>query len=169
MAVLCVRAGRRETAPRARLAWWAVGLFAALVLLEELDYGAHLYRAWNDIRYDADTTANVNIHSRGRLTKRIMVVVDTATVAAFAIAPFLVRFIPQRIRPFVPSPYSVMTLLVLVATGPLAKGMASSGWEHSGSLDGNFSEFREGITYWLAFLYLRELSLRRAEQSAQAA
>jgi len=167
MAVLCAVSARREPSLRGRLAWSAIALLACLVLLEEVDYGMHWYRAWNDIPYDGAN--NVNLHNTGRWTKRIMILVDTVTVAAFAIAPFLVRYLPPRLRPFVPSAYSVFTLLVIVATGNLARALERNGWHHSGSLTGNFSEFREVFTYWLAFLYLREVSLRRKTVTAPAA
>lgn len=164
MAILCVVSARREPSLRGRLAWSAIALLACLVLLEEVDYGMHWYRAWNDIPYDYRT--NVNLHNSGRRVKYIMLLVDTVTVAAFAIAPFLVRYLPPRLRPFVPSAYSVFTLLVIVATGNLARALERNGWHHSGSLTGNFSEFREVLTYWLAFLYLREVSLRRETVTA---
>ena len=154
MAVVSWRARGREPRRWPRYAWCAIALFALLVFLEETDYGMHWYRAWAGLPYDPAN--NTNLHNVGRRTKRIMQVVDTVLVLGFAVAPLLRRYVPERLREFVPSPYSILTLLVVLSLGPLSRGLEANGWSHSGALHKNFSEFRELPVYWLALLYLWE-------------
>ncbi|MHC4956104.1 MAG: hypothetical protein ACYTGZ_19850 [Planctomycetota bacterium] len=154
--VLTVFRSRRETDRRYRLAWLGIAFFGFLVLMEELDWGYHYYRTLTDQPHRAED--RFNVHNKGTATYWIKFVVDTGLIVWFGVMPVLVRFLPRtlrRIRPYIPSPYSILTLLVMVVTGTVAHHLDDQSPTPPGSLHNNISEFREITTYWLAFLYLR--------------
>jgi len=161
MIILALRTGRRESDRRIRLAWLGVALFTLLVLMEEIDWGNNYYRSFAGQPQRWDRTFNV--HNHGATTYWIKFIVDTALIVGFGVLPVLMRFLPRtlrRLRPWTPSIYSILTLLVMVGAGGVAHRLEDAAGEHHGSLLHNISEFREISVYWLAYLYLHELRIR---------
>ena len=157
MVILAVRKGRRESERRIRLCWFAIAAFAMLVLMEEIDWGYYYYLSLTGQPRHRHWEDTFNLHNQGGAAQWTMHVVDGVLIAGFGVLPVLVHFFPRtfhRLRPLTPSPYSILTLLVIVVTGHVAHYLDDTLAPPKGALHGNISEFREITTYWLALLYL---------------
>ena len=159
MAVIAARAARREPSARMRFAWWAVGLAAVFVLMEEVDWGDHYVAALTGRRLRPGE--HFNLHNQGNVTGWTKRVVDTGLALGFVLAPMLSERLPVRARPWLPSPYSFLTVVVALLSSRAGHWLEDAGFPNNGSLRSNISEFREVFVYWLAWLYLAEIAIRR--------
>ena len=153
------KGGSREASRRARRSARLLALFALFVLMEEIDWGDHYFAAWSGHRIVPGE--KFNLHNKGDVTAWSKRIVDLGLVLGFVVAPALGSRVPVRSRPWVPSGYSICTLLVAVGASWTAHTLEDAGWPTNQALRSNISEFREVFVYWLAFLYLGEIAERR--------
>ncbi len=156
--VVCGRATRASQHPLERWGYAFATLLSTFILLEEIDYGLHYYDYLLGIAEPDDGPRN--LHNQGEATNVIKMVVDTALALWFVVAPLALRRVRQPlIRYLLPSTTLIWTLIGTTAMAKLATFLAKSGLPHDG-LGGNLSEFRELGVYYLALLYLYDLSQR---------
>lgn len=161
IAVLCWRAARGERTARARIGWRGVALLALFLLLEEIDYGDHFWRALRGMPGRPPDETPINLHNRGNLTTVLKRGTDLVFTLWFGLLPFLSSRLPRSWRPWLASRWSLLTLLTGVGLSSLAHRLDDAGVAQNGALRGNISEFREMTTYWVLALYLGELWRRR--------
>lgn len=196
MVVLAVRGAARAGPGRRRRLLAATAVLAALVFLEETDYGAHALRwvnagdlqtlapesAWSEADRKA-SRAQVwfNLHTGGERFKPVKRLVNGGVIVFFVLVPLVAaRLRPGRSARWVPSLWlaaaTVVGGLVRISAHALARWERASlartveaggtPWE-TGSLGSNLSEFGELFLYYGALLYLVEqLSRPRDDQSA---
>jgi hypothetical protein len=133
---------RRSVVPLQRLAFGLLALFTIFVLLEEIDYGTHIYRYFTtpDVAgwFEPATTPEfqalvsktdfqstpVNIHNRGDLTDIIKGVVSALMLGLFVVAPLLVERIKNPwIKYVIPDRFMIVTVAVMVLTRLIARGL----------------------------------------------
>lgn len=123
----------RSHNPRLRLLFGALACFSTLVLLEEIDYGAHLYAyltaeevvGWFEPATSPTFQALLaktdfgaepfNLHNRGDLTDIIKNVVSGLILALFVVAPFYDRKIKSEwLRYFMADRFALLTVVTMV-------------------------------------------------------
>ena len=155
MAAIAARTWRAGTRRGVRAAWAAVALLCAFVLLEEMDYGLHFVDLWRG----SPARGMRSLHGAGGTTHLIKQMVDVGIVVLFLLAPLAAnRISTPMLRRLIPTRYTMMTVVVMVAVSKFAHLLHHLGAPSNGVLDGNISEFREVFIYYLAFLYLAHLS-----------
>ncbi|MDA1265052.1 MAG: hypothetical protein O2816_08235 [Planctomycetota bacterium] len=154
VALTAFAAARRGASGRPRLCWWVITLGATLVFLEELDYGQHWVRLANG---DPTPGEPVNLHNQGQINEWLRRGSDLGMFLVFGLLPILVR----RPRPdWVPSPWSLATLVLGFLLSQLAHRLDAAGIATNEALTHNISEFRETVTYWVVALYVFERNAR---------
>ena len=103
-----------------------------------------------------------NLHNKGEVNEWTKRIVDAGLVIGFALVPlFLASRFPARLQAWIPDRHSVLTLVTSLLVSKTAHLLEDSGWPNNGAFRNNISEFREIFVYWLAWLYLGEIVLRR--------
>lgn len=154
---------RKDLIAKAALAFIACG--GLVLLLEEIDYGLHLYELF--MGTPPEHAAEVrNLHNVGNRTAMLKTVSTTLAVTMFGIAPFaLGKTRDPNVRYFLPDPFMLLVLLVALITRNIAHALDDRGMGHG--LEGNLSEFRELVMYYLGLVYTVHLARRSPEQVAQ--
>lgn len=147
--------------------WWlrvpiAIAIVgAAFVFLEEIDYGLHYKEFFTGVSAE-EAVAKRNWHNVDDRTIRTKQVVDALSILWFIIAPFaLSKSKHWLVRVVLPDKYAALTLVAAFITRSLAHGLDDAGFEGSGTMGKNLSEFRELVTYYLGAVYIFDLSERR--------
>jgi hypothetical protein len=127
------------------------------MLLEEMDYGLHYYEFVAGI--PPDEAAEVrNIHNQG-ISTPLKTTGDILLILAFVVAPLALRRARNPwVRYLTPHPYFLLTMLCAFITSRIGHSL-----EHVAvniSFAKNIGEFRETVTYYIALLYVLELSRR---------
>jgi len=164
---ICVVAAKRRNG-RFRMLFAGASLFVGFVLLEEIDYGLHYYEMATGVSsYDPEQIRNV--HNIGETTRYVKRVADVILVLVFGLFPFVLRKNKNAfVRMVLPSPYSFLTLVVMLVMRSLAHGLQDLGVGNPGSIEKNLSEFREVNIYYLALVYVYDIGLRRQAISGSA-
>ena len=159
MVVIAAIAAKRRSG-WARLAFVGIALCVSFVFLEEIDYGLHYYEILSGASsYDPEQVRN--IHNIGDTTKHIKRIADAFLILFFGLMPLVLRKTTHPlIRSVLPSPYSVLTLVVMLVMRSLAHGLQDAGFGDPGSIEKNISEFRELNIYYLAMIYLLDVARR---------
>jgi hypothetical protein len=165
IAMICVffRGFRNKRIPLERAAFAFLTLLAVVVLLEEIDYGAHYYDAVFHRSGEALVErAPRNLHNRGEANKAIKNLVDLGMALLFFVLPL---WRPKRSSPLLryltPDPHTILTLAAMLALKWLAHGLQDAGFGGTGSIGKNISEFRELNTYYLFLVYSFDIVLHR--------
>lgn len=143
-----------------------------VVFLEEIDYGLHFYELARGIPPDeAREVSQRNLHNVGDRTSQLKRISEITMVLVFVVAPFaLMRTQNPTLRYLRPDPYSVLTLVAALIVRSVAHALEDRGL--GVGLEGNISEFRELVTYYLFALYAYQLasgrSLGSPKQSAHS-
>jgi hypothetical protein len=135
------------------------------MFLEEIDYGLHYY---DHLTSKSEITKVVvfdnevrNLHNNGKLILNVMKLAAYIVVALFfAALPLLPEKIKEKNRwlNFLsPSRYIIGTAVSLLVLNQIARYLYKNYDYANHSLDANVSEFEEIMTYYIIFLYLREL------------
>ncbi len=159
LVAIAVLAAKRR-AGLGRLFFGGIALFAAFVFLEEIDYGLHYYEIVTGASsYDPEQVRN--IHNIGDTNKYIKRIADILLVLCFGLLPLVLRTNTNPlIRSVLPSPYCLLTLVVMLAMRSLAHGLQDLGVGNPGSIEKNLSEFRELNIYYLAVIYMFDIARR---------
>lgn len=153
LAVVCIAARAVFVHPRraVRRLMTAVAIGAALLLVEEIDYGLHYYEYLMQIPHD-QLAEKRNLHNIGSRTAALKSIATACAVVVFGLAPFVLWKAKRPwVRYFRPPAYAVLTLIVAGLTRTIAHRFDKAGLGFG--LDGNLSEFRELVMYYLGLAY----------------
>ena len=156
MSVIAFRTAYLCGVARIRQFIYFVGACAALLFLEEIDYGMHFYDYLMKVPLE-ETVQMRNLHNKGDTTLRLKQTFDAITLGFFVVAPLFVgRFSNPNIRYLVPDRYSILTALAAVITRNVAHFLDDRGMGYG--LQSNIYEFREVVTYYIMFLWVCQLA-----------
>lgn len=149
--VLAVRSVIRHRVLAVRVFMGFVAAFVTLMFLEEIDYGLHYYELLTGVPHD-EIAERRNLHNVGNRTAALKSISTAGTIALFGVAPFVFGHSKNRwVRYFTPDRYAALMLVVAFLTRSIAHDLHSRGMGYG--LDGNLSEFRELVTYYMGLAY----------------
>lgn len=166
--VLALRGIKLNSAKQVRLGFKIIAGITVLLLMEEIDYGLHywdylmLENPENVAVMDIDYSKEVrNLHNNGDVTSISKMLSYVLIVTLFVIIPLasprMLRYAPA-LQYLSPSRMVVATAVCLLLVNHVALYLYRN-YEHSNqALNGNISEFEEIMTYYIFFLYIRELA-----------
>ena len=161
--ILAIQGAKRKIWKVEKIAFVIVAAVSVFLLLEEMDYGRHMYRQFIDpsIKWGI---WNVHFMHEGLLTKILTVVVYITLPLFFCALPFAVRKISNPwVKYLSPEPYALGTVLgmVLVAQTSQFLNNLDKYAEFSRQSGMIMSEFAEAFVYWVFFLYFYEIVYKR--------
>lgn len=157
----CLRGAWRKESVRERVFWGAAACFSLFVLLEEMDYGLHLYELLRGVSMTEAATTR-NIHNTYDLTDIMKNGSLVGMILLFVVLPFgFVRSSSALIRYTAPDKFSALTLVVMFLVRTLAHWLNDRGFGAGGTIHKNISEFRELLIYYLFMVYFLEVVFRR--------
>jgi hypothetical protein len=135
------------------------------MFLEEIDYGLHYYdhltgksQVTKVVVFDNEVR---NLHNNGKLILNLFKLAAYIVIALFFAA---LPLLPEKLKTknrwlnfLSPSRYIVGTAICLLLLNQIARYLYKNYDYANHSLDSNVSEFEEIMTYYIIFLYLREL------------
>lgn len=123
----------------------------AIMLAEEIDYGAHY---WDFMTQTERFEGNFNLHNTGEATQTLKQISDLSMLCWFLLLPLSTVFIKSRWLNYLSPPRLIMlTVLSALLVSQLAHALDDRGLAIRGPLSGNISEFRELFTYYIWLLY----------------
>ncbi len=156
-----VIAARAAFVHRNRLSRVLMGVVAAVVfllLLEEIDYGLHYYEYLAGVPHE-ETAQVRNLHNVGDRTDVLKTLSLVGMLGVFVVAPLALRRSTHRwVRYLTPEPAMALTLLVAIITRTVVHSLKDRGLGFG--LEGNLSEFRELVMYYLGLMYTIYLARR---------
>lgn len=153
---------RKKTNWTERLGFVLLAVFTLFVFLEEIDYGLHYYEYINDIGWKESREVR-NWHNQGDRTDIMKQLVDAFTISLFLLVPLLFsRSKRPLLRYIAPDRHSILTLVAAFLTSRLAHSLQDMDIGTRGTIHNNLSEFRELVTYYVYFLFVAEVGLRRS-------
>jgi glucan phosphoethanolaminetransferase (alkaline phosphatase superfamily) len=160
MFVISARAAFRKFSRVDRTAFVIIAVMALFVFLEEIDYGLHLWEILTGTPTENQAQVR-NIHNMGENNKLIKLGVDLGLVLLFLVMPLVaIRMRNPYLRYLSPSCWAIATLVIMVVLSKLAVYLNHSGFNTSGAIRSNISEFRELIIYYLSLVYLAGVARR---------
>ena len=172
---LAVKGARLHKLKIEKYAYIAVAAATAFIFLEEIDYGLHYYDILTG--RDKDNVAAIqvfdtkvrNFHNNQNDVLDIMKLMSYAMIAIFFV---LLPLLPNRLKqkyPLLnylsPSRYIVITAFCLLVLNQLALYLYKNFDYSNASLNANVSEFEEIMTYYIIFLYIREMVKKHLPQT----
>lgn len=161
--ILAIQGAKRKIWKIEKMAFLIVAVFSVFLLLEEMDYGRHMYRQFIDHTFKWGIW-NVHFMHEGLLTKILTVVVYITLPLFFCILPLAAR---KSSNPWVkylsPEPYAIGTVLGMILVSQTSQflnnlDMYAEFSRQSGMI---MSEFGEAFLYWVFFLYFYEIVYKR--------
>jgi len=139
---------------------------SVFMLLEEIDYGFHLYNYYKGIHPQEDTVIR-NIHNQGKNTIKILMWTGYAIILLFILVMPHVnkKKLPAWLVDFVPSIKLHFTVLSLPFISRFPHILNSMNFETNMSLYHNLSEFEEFAIYYIFFLFFYEMKKRQERKS----
>jgi hypothetical protein len=144
-----------------------VAAATSFVFLEEIDYGLHYYDFLIGKTNEGITKVAVfdrkirNIHNEGKITLNLFKLASYALiVACFVVLPLLPATLKKRfslLNYFAPSRFIITTAISLLILNQIALYLYKNYDYSNPSLNNNVSEFEELMTYYIIFLYIREM------------
>jgi len=161
--ILGILGAKRKVWKIEKIAFAIVAAMSLFLLLEEMDYGRHLYKYFIDPSYKRKIW-NVHFMQHGLLTHILNAVVYSMLPLFFCILPLVAR---KSSNPWVkylsPEPYSIGTVLGMVLLSQTSQFLNNLEMfvgfsKKSGMI---MSEFGEGYVHLLFFLYFYEIIYKR--------
>jgi hypothetical protein len=145
-------------------------LASVFMLLEEIDYGFHLWNYYHGIMPEEDSVIH-NIHNRGKNTIKILMWAGYAIILLFIIImPHVNKDkLPAWIVNLIPSIKLHFTVLTIPFISRLPHMLKNMDFETNGSLSGNLSEFEEFAIYYIFFLFFYEMISRQRKARLKSA
>jgi hypothetical protein len=166
--VLAFRTARKTTTRFQRYFFLLAGVFSIFIFLEEVDYGIHYYEFIVADTIEENSTGAFedgprNLHNQGYIRQYTMWAVYLGLVIFLGLASFLrSKSFPRNawLRWLIPSNgYFILSLVAMFLINELVRYLEQNVKDPSIiSLNGNTIEFQETFIYYIAFLYLFELS-----------
>ena len=163
---LAVKGARTHKVKIEKYAYIFVAAATAFIFLEEIDYGLHYYdllagNSSNPARIEVFHTKVRNLHNNENNVLNIMKLISYAVIIIFFV---LLPLLPDKLKnkyPLLgylsPSRYVVITAFCLLILNQLALYLYKNFDYSNASLNANVSEFEEIMTYYIIFLYVREM------------
>jgi len=164
---LAVKGARTHKVKIEKYAYIAVAVATAFIFLEEIDYGLHYYDILTGRNKDNVTAIEVfdtkvrNFHNNQNNVLNIMKLISYAIIIIFFV---LLPLLPDKLKqkyPLLgylsPSRFIVITAFCLLVLNQLALYLYKNFDYSNASLNANVSEFEEIMTYYIIFLYIREM------------
>jgi hypothetical protein len=139
----------------------------AFMFLEEIDYGLHYYDYIKGRQDDELTKVAIfneevrNFHNNGSVILNVLKLVSYAVIILFFVAlpllPYSIKTKYPLLNYLSPSTLIIITALSLLILNQIALYLYKHYDYDNPSLDSNVSEFEEGMTYYIIFLYIREM------------
>ena len=149
-----------------KYAYILVAATTAFIFLEEIDYGLHYYdfltgRNNEPVRIEVFNTKVRNLHNNENNVLNIMKLISYAVIIIFFV---LLPLLPDKLKQkhpllayLTPSRYIVITAFCLLVLNQFALYLYKNFDYSNASLNANVSEFEEIMTYYIIFLYIREM------------
>jgi len=140
-------------------------LTSVFMLLEEIDYGFHVWNYFQGIHPQQDTVIR-NIHNQGKNTIKILMWIGYAIILLFILVmPHLNRKnFPTWFKNFVPSVKLHFTVLTLPFISRFPHFLNKKDFDTNMSLYHNLSEFEEFAIYYIFFLFFYEMKKKQEKQ-----
>ena len=164
---LAVKGARIHKVKIEKYAYIVVAAATAFIFLEEIDYGLHYYDILTGRNKDNLAAIKVfdtkvrNLHNNQNDVLDIMKLASYALIVIFFV---LLPLLPDKLKqkyPILgyvcPSRYIVITAFCLLVWNQLALYLYKNFDYSNASLNANVSEFEEIMTYYIIFLYIREM------------
>ena len=164
---LAVKGARTHKIKVEKYAYILVAAATAFIFLEEIDYGLHYYDILTGRNKDNLAAIEVfdtkirNLHNNQNDVLDIMKLASYGVIALFFV---LLPLLPDKLKqkyPLLgylsPSRYIVITAFCLLILNQLALYLYKNFDYSNASLNANVSEFEEIMTYYIIFLYIREM------------
>ena len=164
---LAVKGARTHKTKMEKYAYIVVAAATAFIFLEEIDYGLHYYDILTGRNKDNVATIQVfdtkvrNFHNNQNDVLDIMKLASYAVIAIFFV---VLPLLPQKLKqkyPLLgylsPTRYIVITAFCLLVLNQIARYLYKNFDYSNPSLNANVSEFEELMTYYIIFLYIREM------------
>jgi len=161
--ILAIQGAKRKIWKMEKSAFVIVAAVSVFLLLEEMDYGRHIYKHFIDPSFKWSIW-NVHFMQEGLLTKILTVVVYIVLPLFFCVLPLLARKSSNHwVKYLSPEPYSIGTVLGMVLVSQTSQflnnlDMYAEFSRQSGMI---MSEFGEGYVHLLFFLYFYEIIYKR--------
>ncbi len=167
MIVVAIVGSIRKKLKWEKIAFALMAVASLILLLEELDYGLHQVEYFTGEVYEggARNIHNYILRPYGLDFDKVMSpLVYCVLGLGFCILPILVsvgKLTHPWFRYLTPEPYSMGTIIGMVAVAQMAFFLDKIDLHNNHSLKGNITEFGEGFVYYLIFIYFFELVFKR--------
>lgn len=170
MVVISAMAVRRKTWPLERIGFFLLTLFALLVFLEEMDWGAHFIEAATGTRdtFFSELTGNTNIHNQNDAAKWFKRPVYLIMAGLFIIFPLLRhRFTNALLLYLTPKKLIIGTVIIAVFSDLIPRFTVLFNIRPDAGLANNIGEFSEIMVYYTFALYLHEIIFEKSMNWSQ--
>jgi hypothetical protein len=139
-----------------KLFFTGIGLFGVLIFLEEIDYGQHYLSLFVPVD---NASEPLNIHNQGNNNFIIRQTSYVIFVILFILLPLLKPKLKKIIflEYFAANRWIVITFIIYLIAGFVARGLPKIGFVVNESLRGNHQEFEELVAYYLFLLLMQEI------------
>ena len=165
--LLALKGARTHKVQIEKYAYILVAAATAFVFLEEIDYGLHYYDILTGRSKDNVAAIQVfdtkirNLHNNENNVLNIMKLISYGIIILFfVVLPLLPDKLKQKhplLAYLTPSRYIVITAFCLLVLNQFALYLYKNFDYSNASLNANVSEFEEIMTYYIIFLYIREM------------
>lgn len=162
VALLIAAQGWRQSETRSERSGFGFLMLAfALLLLEEINYGEHIWNLITGQPLHSLRGEEFNLHNKIS-TSPIKSVSNLVLLLGFVILPLAVRErAPAWLRYLTPPRILILTVLCSVALSQLAHYLDDLGDDETHALGNNIAEFRETFVYYIGMMYVYTLVRRR--------
>ena len=145
-------------------------MFSVFILLEEIDYGLHFIeffegKSQEELRKAAEARLEVrNFHNQGNLLPYITKFVYISFALVIIILPLIasrIKNLNKYINWLLPSRKLALSLIAMFFISQFTLFVEGNVEYELTSLNNNLSEFEEIFIYYIAFLYIFELSKKK--------
>ena len=161
--IIAIQGAKRKVWKIEKSAFVIVAATSLFLLLEEMDYGRHIYKYFIDPTFKWEIW-NVHFMQQGLLNKILLVVVYTMLPLFFCLLPFVARKSSNLwLKYLSPEPHSLGTVLGMVLVSQISQFLNNLDTfaEFSRQSGMIMSEFGEGYVHLLFFLYFYEIIYKR--------
>jgi hypothetical protein len=159
MAVISAMAVVRKTSALEKIGFAFLAVFSVLVLLEEMDWGAHFLEAFTGERSNVfkDLTGQTNIHNQDENAKWFKRPVYLIMAALFIFFPlYREKFTNSLMLYVTPKKVIVGTVVIALLSDLIPRFTVKLGIRPDAGLGTNIGEFSEVMVYYTFALYVHE-------------
>jgi len=167
MVFLAIRALKKSRSKIERVFFWIVIVMSTFVFLEEIDYGLHIPdylagRSHKDVVEDSWTQEEIrNLHNQSDLLPKIKFMVYTSMILVILILPLVTSKFKAKTALLLwltPTYFLIITMIAMAVLNQIAHYLEKNIENQRDALNSNVAEFEEVFIYYIAFLYVWEIS-----------